>query len=114
MLYAFDKFNNRGTLMPNNSIIIHQPLSCSNCQIDFYCFSNSTLTGVGEVMIPNNTMENNHSGKVLVERLPYSTLHVQIPNTASENEGIFTCRLPDSNGNTLDISIGVYSSDIGT
>ena len=130
MLYVVDRHDNKGTLLPNNSMIFHRPLSCSHCQIEFYCFSNSTLSGVeevivpnntmhsflsgvGDVIVPNNTMQGGHSGQVLVERLPYSTLHVQVPNTALRNVGIFTCRLPDSNGNTLDTSIGLYSSDIG-
>ena len=120
MLYAIDRYDQTGTLLANNSIIFHHSSSCSDCQVEFYCFSNSTLSDVGDVLVPyyyDDTIGSGgsgHSEQVAVERLPFSTLHVQVPSVGLGNVGIFTCRLPDTNGNTLDYSIGIYfTTDIG-
>ena len=31
---------------------------------------------------------------------------------SSSNQGIFTCRIPDENGRTVEVNVGIYSNDI--
>ena len=122
ILYVENSLNYRGFIPVNNSIIFHYPASCSGCVVDFFCFSNSTLSGVGEVVLPDGSILWNgtsFNGNITVERLPFSTLRVQVPISSnltfrmSHNGGIFTCRLPDTNGDIQERSIGVYTESVG-
>lgn len=97
----------------NNTLIVKKSYSCNYCEIAFYCYSNSSSSSVGHVRFPTNTLlsdyrEWNHwnigrqspSG-ILVRNYRYYDPYYW---------GIFTCEIPDSNGITLEVSIGAYSS----
>ena len=107
VVYVAKSMNREDVILANNSAILYDSPTCSGCVTEFYCLSNSTLSGVGEVVFPDGTVHTTDS----VERLAFSTLRVQLSNS-QPTTGIFTCRLPDTNGNILEASIGLYSTTI--
>ena len=111
-MYVAKSFAMEDMILVNNSAILYHPLTCSDCVVEFYCLSNSTLRNVGEVVLPDGTITHSSYMQPSVERLPFSTLRVELSNSHPVT-GIFTCRLPDTNGLILETSIGLYDSAIG-
>ena len=115
-IYLAESHNYKAGLVANNSFIVHHPDSCSNqCLTDIYCYSNSSLMGTGAVIFPNGVVYSSNSTPYTnfnVEIL-HSAIHLVVPNTLQGsthlNEGIFTFVIPDSNGNMLPLSLGLYS-----
>ena len=113
VVYVAESYDHEDVIMANNSAGLYHPGSCLNCPVVFYCFSNSMSSGVGELILPGGTTHHDtDSSQLLVERLPFSTLRVQVSNSQPIT-GLFTCRLPDSNGNTMETTIGLYSGTVG-
>lgn len=108
-IYVAHSLNYSGVTVANNSLIVHHPPSCHSCKTEFYCYSNSTFSNVGEVIFPDGSVH--HTNPVrgtdyYVERLKHSGIHIQVHNLNAQ--GIYTCKLPDSSGSILDVSIGLY------
>ena len=106
-MYVAHSLNYSGVIVANNSLVF--PSYCYNCKTEFYCYSNSTFSDVGEVIFPDGSVHHTkpvYGTEYNVERLEHSGIHIQLRN--SQAQGIYTCRLPDSSGNVLDISIGLY------
>ena len=108
--------------LPNNSIITSSVVpDVSSHQIAFYCCSNSTTSGSTGTFIGLNGYS--YSGIINVERYGSShsyagCMYLYLPgryyfqNYSSFNdEGIYTCRMPDSTGRNIDVSIGIYRED---
>ena len=60
------------------------------------------------------------NGDFTVERLNFSVLHIIIEMLNSysipelnQHVGVFTCKLPDSFGNILETSIGIFTGLVG-
>ena len=100
----------------NNSIITSSAVqNVSSHQFAFYCCSNSGSTGtfIGLDGI-------SYSGTINVERYGSShsyagCMYLYLPgrydfqNYSSFNEqGIYTCHMPDSAGRNIDVSVGIY------
>lgn len=116
MLYVAKSFKFIGIQTANNSLIVHYPSTCPSCFIEFYCFSNSTLSEVGEIVFPDGNAYSDditQNSKYVVETEDYATLHVQLLDSTRDYSGIFTCKLPDSYGNTIEISVGIYADFSG-
>ena len=113
-VYIVQSSNYKSSIVANNSVIVHQQDPCVNCKADIYCYSNSTLSNIGEIIFPNGKTYSTNSGlnhHYTVDRLQ-SAIHVAVPNSDSSlglNQGIYTCKIPDSNGISIDISFGLYS-----
>ena len=110
-MHVAESYNQEDTILSNNSATLYHPPSCFYCRVKFYCISNSTLSGVGDLVLPDGSIHHTDSSGLSVERLPFSTLHVQVSNSQPVT-GLFTCRLPDSNGNTLETTIGLYNGTL--
>ena len=108
--------------LPNNSIITSPAVqNVSSHQFAFYCCSNSNTSGSTGTFIGLDG--NSYSGTINVEH--YSSSHsyagcmyLYLPgryyfqNYSSFNEqGIYTCRMPDSAGRNIDVSVGLYRDD---
>ena len=111
-MYVAESYNQEDAILSNNSAILYHPLSCYYCPVEFYCISNSTLSGVGDLVLPDGSIIHSDSSGLSVERLPFSTLHIQVSNSLAAT-GLYTCKLPDSNGNTLETTIGLYNGTLG-
>ena len=105
------------TPIANNTMIVGG--SCSSCNYNVYCFSNSTSSSVGYYVFPNGVRYSSSSYNHYISR--ESVSGIRIYSNAYYNRyygtrnipsiwGIFTCELPDSEGHTVETSIGIYSS----
>ena len=110
------------TSLPNNSIITSSALqNASSHQFAFYCCSNSTTSGSTGTFIGLDG--NSYSGTINVEHYGSShsyagCMYLYLPgryyfqNYSSFNEqGIYTCRMPDSAGRNIDVNVGIYRND---
>ena len=102
-----------GMAVKNNSLIVPTHSSCRYCKLDMYCFSNSSSQSVGYYLFPNGGRVYSDSNyyRCYVERYGYAGVRLRNYryNTPSV-WGIYTCQLPDSEGNMLETNIGIYSS----
>ena len=108
--------------LPNNSIITSPAVqNVSSHQFAFYCCSNSIISGSTGTFIGLDG--NSYSGTINVEHYGSShsyagCMYLYLPgryyfqNYSSFNEqGIYTCRMPDSAGRNIDVSVGLYHDD---
>ena len=107
----------------NNSIITSYTGSLSYyssyTRMSFYCCSNSTRRSTGTFIGLNG---NSYSGIINVERYRSShsyagCMYIHLTKTyrsyfdndlSSSEEGIYTCRMSDSTGRNVDVSVGIY------
>ena len=76
--------------------------------IDFVCYTNSSDSNVRYIILPDNKQ---YDDTEQIRRLSPSGIEFNNTNTRLQvNTGIYTCRLPDSNGKILDFNLGVYTS----
>ena len=108
----------------NNSIITSYTGSVSYyssyTRMAFYCCSNSSISGSTGTLIGLNG--NSYSGRFRFQRYSSSSsyagcMYISLSknyNSYSQNylsssaEGIYTCRMPDSAGRNIDVSVGIY------
>ena len=110
--------------LPNNSIITsnsgyYSRYSSAN-RMGFYCCSNSTTSGSTGTFLGVNGYP--YSGKITVQRYSYShsyagCMYLYLYKAyrsysqnvlSSSEEGIYTCRMPDSTGRNIDVNVGIY------
>ena len=84
-------------------------------KFSFYCYSNSSTSSVGYLRYPNgNAYYSNQQYYVYVNRVSPSGIKAYCSNRNNYNPnyyGIYTCELPDAEGNTIFTAIGIYSSN---
>ena len=89
----------------NNSLIVKQSYS----YLEVYCYSNSTSTDIGYYIFPDSVSQYSSSyHRYSINRRTSSGVRLYSSNP--NMWGIFTCEIPDSEGNTVETSIGIYSS----
>ena len=110
--YVASSYYLNNVAVTNNSLIV-QKSSCYHCKVDVYCYSNSTSSSTGYYIFPNNDRKSSdsHHYSYTVDQQTYSGVRIRSYywNTP-DIWGIFTCEIPDSEGNTVETSIGIYSS----
>ena len=107
-------------VLPNNGIVIAQDVT-SGDRISWQCRSGSTMTGVGQLVgLDGDTFNiGEDSGVFSVYALGYyyggQPGSVRFRNSAyyapaltADDEGVYSCRIPDETGNGVDVNIGVY------
>ena len=110
--------------LPNNSIITTYIGSysrySSGTRMGFYCCSNSTTSGNTGTFIGLNDYP--YSGSFSFQRYSYSNslagcMYISLQKAyrsysqnvlSSSEEGIYTCRMPDSAGRNIDVNVGIY------
>ena len=96
-------------VFPNNSIV-------RGGSIQFQCRSGSTMTGVGQLVdLDGNTF---HIGQnsVVFSVTPIEPGSIQpgsirirtVTDLTADDEGVYTCRIPDETDSDVDVNIGVY------
>ena len=101
------------TAVTNNSLIVSGSSSCRGCRVNVYCYSNTTSSNVGYVIFPNGgrVYSDRDYRDMSVYRVNPSGIHFyNYRSYTIDYYGIYTCELPDTEGNTLEISVGIYSS----
>ena len=99
--------------LPNNGLIV---AGLNNRISEFRCLSGSTSPYVGQLLGPNGDdlthIDNDHflvhrsgsydPGLVHIRRLAPLTI---------EEQGIYTCRIPNERGVAVDVNVGLYLKD---
>ena len=96
-------------VLPNNSLIT---TSSNNVIPQFQCLSGSLRTSVGKLIGPLGTdITFKNSDPFNVRRRGAGTLLVFSSSNAMETDdnGIYTFRTPDENGDTVDFHFGMYT-----
>ena len=112
-IYVDDSYYVNGAVVANNTLIVQKPGSCSYCKVDVFCYSNSTSSDVGYFTLSNGARHYSMRGSydyVVVRQNPSGVRIYSYTTRTPDIWGIFTCELPDSEGNTVETSIGIYSS----
>ena len=112
--------------LPNNSIVTtytgYVSYYSTYRRLAFYCCSNST-SGYFSSFVGLNG--NSYSGRISIERFSSSSSYAgcmylyldelryySFQNVLSSYEqGIYTCRMPDSTGRIIELSVGIYRDD---
>ena len=96
----------------NNSLIVQKSGTCRYCKVDVYCHSDSTSEDVGYYVLPNGREEYRTTTYYYsIGRVGYAGVRIRSYSSHTPTIwGVFTCVIPDSEGNTIEISIGIYSS----
>ena len=126
--------------LPNNSIITTYTGSVgyhsTYRRLAFYCCSNSTSGYAGSFITPNinplsfppGSYDILYSGRISIERFSSSSSYAgcmylyldKLRYSFSQNvlstgeQGIYTCRMPDSAGRIIELSVGIYRDDYYT
>ena len=105
-------------ILPNNGIAIARGATRGN-RISFQCRSGSTNSGVGDIIgLDEAALPFDLSGAGVtlnVRQLSPATVLVRnrVNNeddlTADDN-GVYTCRIPDESGAMVNVNIGVYAN----
>ena len=110
--YVSSSYYLNNVAVTNNSLIV-QKSSCYYCRVAVYCYSNSTSSTTGYYIFPNGHRRSSDSRHYdyTVDQQSYSGVRIRSYRHDTPNIwGIFTCEIPDSDGNTVETSIGIYSS----
>ena len=105
------------TSVPNNTSI---KLSCDNCQLAFFCYSNlSTLYTYPTIIFPSGNTVSSQSpyyNTMGVRRVNPSGIHLEYSYRRYYSMpigGIYTCKFTVSRGKSVEMSIGVYFQQTG-
>ena len=96
--------------MANNGIIIARSVTGTNVSISFECISNSSQTDVGDIRGPNGELTNDSTWTILKDRPGVIVVQVRGDFNASD-QGIYTCTIPDANGDNITIDVGLYQNE---
>ena len=105
-------------VLPNNGIVIAQDVTSGN-RIRVQCRSGSTDFEVGQFVdldgtshdIPGNTGDFDlQRGGTQRGTLQFFNRVGNEPALTSDDNGVYTCRIPDESGTLVDVNIGVYAS----
>lgn len=98
-------YNYSGVPLPNNSALVWKAPTNGHhdFEMDIYCMSNSTNNSTGSLVAPHgNALGTTFCGVGCY--WIYSTYSSLSPS----DQGIYTCRIEDSNHVTLDVNFGIY------
>ena len=116
--YSSQSLSNNSIILANSS---YYGYSSTFRRMGFYCCSNSTSAGTGGTFIGLNNVA--YSGRIRIFR--YNSSHSSYAGciyfyldkrrySYSQNyletseQGIHTCRLPDTTGRNVDVNVGIY------
>ena len=99
----------------NNTYVVPLSQSCRTCnyrcwsyseractQLSLYCYSNSTSSSIRYLVWP--------SGDRYLSQQSPGGLHIHNNFNHRPYGGVYTCRMPDSNDNIIEMSIAMYTS----
>ena len=99
----------RNQAVTNNSLIVRG--TSSSYYLNAHCYSNSTMGRTAYFRFPDGSLRSSDSDHYDYSISQLSYTGVQIYRRSREDIfGIFTCKVPDSRGITVETSIGIYAS----
>lgn len=99
--------------LPNNDLII---ADAYNRISEFRCLSGSSSSEVGQLLSPaGKDITFDDSDHFLVRRggtYDPGLVHVRrIVPLSNEEQGVYTCRIPDETGTAIDVNVGLYLNE---
>ena len=101
----YDSINHAA--LPNNSLIL------AGQNLDFNCISGSSLSNVGDIF-DNDGMDisTSRDDPFFTFQRTIGAIHVKSVRQLQSNEqGIYTCQIPDETGSIVDVNVGLYCDD---
>ncbi len=102
-LYAQSSYYSNQIPLSNNSALVWRSSTYSYNEMDIYCMSNSTSYYTGSLLTPYGSALSHTSCGVGCYRVYSSS-----SSLSSSYRGIYTCRIADSRGISLDVNFGIY------
>ena len=99
--------------LPNNGLVIALSTPFNGFRFRIFCRSDSMMENVGDFIGLDGSSVST-GGPFFVQRLQAGEITVE--NRASDDvldatqQGVYTCRIPDTTGVTREINVGVYTS----
>ena len=108
--------NTGSRAVPNNTAIYH---TCRSCPLTLHCYSNSTASVASTyITTPDNRDRASYSSyydAINIQRVSPAGIRLRhLTNYRSATSGIYICKVPDSHGNQIQYSFGLYFSNPGT
>ena len=99
--------------LPNNGLIV---AGVTNRISEFRCLSGSSSPFVGQLLGPNGEdLTHVDADHFLVHRggsYDPGLIHVRrLAPLAREEQGVYTCRIPNERGTAVDVNVGLYLGD---
>ena len=103
-----------GQVIPNNSLIT--TTNPSGRIPRFRCLSGSSTSNVGKLIDPNGKdITKSRSDPFVASNYERGSLVVSnVRPLVAADVGIYTCRIPDENGVSVDVNFGLYLSSISS
>ncbi len=102
-LYAQSSLYSNQIPLSNNSALVWRSSTYSSIEMDIYCMSNSSSSATGTLLTPYGWALSRTSCGVGCYRVYSSS-----SSLSSSYQGIYTCRIADSRGISLDVNFGIY------
>ena len=100
--------------LPNNGMIISTPSTTRlRYRFCFFCMSDSMMSNVGMLIGPNGTTVTTGDVFDISTLLPgqLQAINTRYRNALTTNDqGVYTCRIPLQSGEMTDINVGIYPS----
>ena len=100
--------DSHGYFLNNSIVIAYSGYSCYSRKL--YCYSDSSWYDIGHVRAYNGRTSSSYHNYLSVSRQNPAGLLLQYRTCNNLHPGIYTCEIPDSNGQITESSIAVYSS----
>ena len=105
-----------GGVQPSNSFATVHTTTGYHIKFQLWCYTNSSSRNVGSFTFPNGAVLTSHSGAAKIYRhnngvivLRYRVSQLHSFTLSPDAIGIYTCTMPDSEGNLLQEHIGLYN-----
>ncbi len=102
-LYAESSYYSNRIPLPNNSALVWRSPTSRYLEMDIYCMSNSSSSTTGSLLTPYGSALSRTSCGIGCYRVYSSS-----SSLSSSYQGIYTCRIADSKGISLDVNFGIY------
>ncbi len=102
-LYAKSSYYSNRIPLSNNSALVWRSPTYSYNELDIYCMSNSSSSSTGSLLTPYGWALSRTSCGIGCYRVYSSS-----SSLSSSYRGIYTCRIADSRGISLDVNFGIY------
>ena len=115
-------------MQPSNSFatVIGYRGCCSSTRLQMYCCSNSTSSNVGSFTFPDGVVRSSNYWNADIDRFSWSSSYsgcIELDfsyyyyysfSLSSSYDGVYTCTIPDSAGNSLQEYIGLYDESFSS
>ncbi len=102
-LYVRSSLYSNQIPLSNNSALVWRSPTYSYLEMDIYCMSNSSSSSTGTLLTPYGSALSHTSCGIGCYQVYSSS-----SSLSSSYQGIYTCRIADSRGISLDVNFGIY------